>query len=139
VKRKIFAAVTAGLLPLAATVPALAHHSAYAFDTERTVVVEGVVTEWFWANPHCLLKFDVEADSGEIVEWVTETQAPANMIDAGWRKNDLKPQTARPSGATSSSSLRTAESWMRRRTAPALRAASTICPVRRMTKDTDFR
>ncbi|HEY5624199.1 MAG TPA: DUF6152 family protein [Gammaproteobacteria bacterium] len=90
-KRKIFAAITASVLPLAAAVPAFAHHSAYAFDTERTLVLEGVVTEWFWANPHCLLKFDVETDGGEIVEWVTETQAPANMIDAGWRKNDLRP------------------------------------------------
>lgn len=71
--------------------PAQAHHSAYAFDTERTVVVEGTVTEWFWANPHCLLKFDVTTESGEVVQWVTETQAPANMIDAGWRRNDLRP------------------------------------------------
>ncbi len=71
--------------------PAIAHHSAFAFDTERTIVVEGTVTEWFWANPHCLLKFDVTTDNGEVVQWVTETQAPANMIDAGWRKNDLKP------------------------------------------------
>ena len=71
--------------------PAIAHHSAFAFDTERTIVVEGTVTEWFWANPHCLLKFDVTSDTGEVVQWVTETQAPANMIDAGWRKNDLKP------------------------------------------------
>ena len=31
------------------------------------------------------------ADNDEIIQWVTETQAPANMIDAGWRKNDLKP------------------------------------------------
>ena len=29
-------------------------------------------------------------DNGEVVHWVTETQAPANMIDAGCRKNDLK-------------------------------------------------
>lgn len=71
--------------------PGIAHHSAFAFDTERTVVVDGTVTEWFWANPHCLLKFDVTSENGDVVQWVTETQAPANMIDAGWRKNDLKP------------------------------------------------
>ena len=71
--------------------PTAAHHSAFAFDTERTVVVDGIVTEWFWANPHCLLKFDVTSEDGNVVQWVTETQAPANMIDAGWRKNDLQP------------------------------------------------
>lgn len=71
-------------------VPVFAHHSAYAFDTESLLIVKGSVTEWFWANPHCLLKFDVMTESGEVVQWVTETQAPANMIDAGWRRNDLK-------------------------------------------------
>ena len=82
---------SAWFLAVAGMYPAFAHHSAFAFDTERTVVVSGTVTEWFWANPHCLLKFDVTTDSGEVVQWVTETQAPANMIDAGWRKNDLRP------------------------------------------------
>ncbi|HSG63905.1 MAG TPA: DUF6152 family protein [Gammaproteobacteria bacterium] len=70
---------------------ALAHHSSFAFDTERTLTISGTVTEWFWANPHCLLKLDVISESGETVKWVAETQAPANMIDAGWRKNDLRP------------------------------------------------
>ena len=90
VKRAIFVAVPVCVLALTGTVPVFAHHSAFAFDTERTVIVEGTVTEWFWANPHCLLKFAVSTDSGDLVHWVTETQAPANMIDAGWRKNDLK-------------------------------------------------
>ena len=90
-KNKVLVAGFVCLLALISTAPAFAHHSAFAFDTERTLVVEGTVTEWFWANPHCLLKFDVTTDSGEVVQWVTETQAPANMIDAGWRKNDLKP------------------------------------------------
>ena len=71
--------------------PAFAHHSSFAFDTENTLAITGEVTEWYWANPHCLLKLDVMTDTGEIVHWVTETQAPENMIDAGWRKNDLKP------------------------------------------------
>lgn len=78
------------LVALIVTAPAVSHHSAFAFDTENTLVVQGTVTEWFWANPHCLLKFDVMSDSGDVVHWVTETQSPANMIDAGWRRNDLK-------------------------------------------------
>ncbi len=86
-----FVAIPICLFALLGMVSAGAHHSAFAFDTERTLIVSGTVTEWFWANPHCLLKFDVTTDSGEIVQWVTETQAPANMIDAGWRKNDLRP------------------------------------------------
>lgn len=76
------------VLPVQVAVP---HHSAVAFDRERTVVLQGTVTQWFWANPHCLLKFDVRGDGGDVVGWVAETQAPANMVDAGWRKNDFKP------------------------------------------------
>ena len=84
-------AVFGCLFALIAATPALGHHSAAAFDTEATVVVRGTVTEWFWANPHCLLMVDAKTDGGETVRWVMETQAPANMIDAGWRKNDLAP------------------------------------------------
>ena len=79
-----------GLIGSTAAAPALGHHSAVAFDTTATRVLEGTVTEWFWANPHCLLTVAVEGDDGETVRWITETQAPANMIDAGWRKNDFR-------------------------------------------------
>jgi len=90
VKKKIVIPLSLSLGALIVSLPASAHHSGFAFDNETTFVMQGVVPEWFWANPLCLLKFDVLSDSGEIVQWVTETQAPANMIDAGWRKNDLK-------------------------------------------------
>ena len=89
-KSNIVVSVPAFLFALAVAVPVFAHHSGFAFDPVNTLTVKGTVTEWFWANPHCLLKFDVMSDSGEVVHWVTETQAPANMIDAGWRRNDLK-------------------------------------------------
>lgn len=90
-KKECLVFLSVCILTLSLPIPVVAHHSAYAFDTENTLTVEGTVTEWFWANPHCLLKFDVVTESDEVVQWVTETQAPANMIDAGWRKNDLRP------------------------------------------------
>jgi hypothetical protein len=37
------------------------------------------------------LKFDVKDENGKLVRWVAETQAPINMIGAGWRKDSLKP------------------------------------------------
>jgi len=82
------------LLPLgvwAVASPVFAHHSTAAFDITRTATIEGTVTRWFWANPHCLLRLDVRTGNGEVVHWVGETGAPANMVDAGWRKNSLSP------------------------------------------------
>jgi Family of unknown function (DUF6152) len=57
----------------------------------KTTTAKGTVIEWVWSNPHCLLRFDEKADNGEVRHWVVETQAPANMIDAGWSKNSFKP------------------------------------------------
>jgi uncharacterized protein DUF6152 len=76
---------------LMAVVPVFAHHANAVFDTEKTVTVKGTVTEWFWANPHCLLRFEVTGDNGEVAHWVGETQAPINMIGNGWRRDSFKP------------------------------------------------
>lgn len=68
-----------------------AHHSNVAFDATKRVTVTGTVTEWFWANPHCLLSLDVKDANGQVVTWVAETQAPPNMIPFGWSKQSFKP------------------------------------------------
>jgi len=91
VKSTIVILLSLSLGALIVAVPMFAHHSGAAFDDGKILTIQGTVTEWFWANPHCLLKFDVKTDSREVVHWVAETQAPANMIDAGWRKNSIKP------------------------------------------------
>ena len=76
---------------LAVSVPVFAHHGNAAFDTGSNVTVKGTVTEWYWANPHCFLKFDVPDDKGSVVHWVAETNNPADMINRGWTKQSLKP------------------------------------------------
>jgi hypothetical protein len=75
---------------LLTTMPLLAHHGNAEFNTEKTVTVKGTVTEWFWANPHCFLKFDEKMDSGESRHWVVETSNPPDMINNGWSKYSLK-------------------------------------------------
>jgi hypothetical protein len=82
-------AAAAGLV--IASVPLLAHHSNAAFDAGKRVTITGTVTEWFWANPHCLLSLDVREADGQVVRWVVETQAPPNMIPFGWSKQSFKP------------------------------------------------
>jgi hypothetical protein len=81
-------AVAVGLLIV--SVPLFAHHASAVFDVGKRITVKGTVTEWFWANPHCLLKFDAKDDTGQVVHWVAETQAPPNMIPFGWSKQSFK-------------------------------------------------
>jgi len=35
--------------------PVAAHHSRTIYDLERSISIEGVVTEFEWANPHVYL------------------------------------------------------------------------------------
>ena len=82
----VFAAAVALLI---VSGPMLAHHANAVFDVGKRVTVKGTVTEWFWANPHCLLRLDVKNDNGQVVHWVAETQAPPNMIPFGWSKQSF--------------------------------------------------
>ena len=67
-----------------------AHHANAVFDVGKRITLTGTVTEWFWANPHCLLRLDVKDAGGQSVRWVGETQAPPNMIPFGWSKQSFK-------------------------------------------------
>jgi Family of unknown function (DUF6152) len=74
-----------------AAAPLFAHHANAVFDTTKTVTVKGTVVDWLWGNPHCLLRFDVTDENGQVAHWVGETQAPINMIGNGWRRDSFKP------------------------------------------------
>ena len=76
---------------LTVSVPLFAHHGGAAYDTAKKITVKGIVTEWFWANPHCFLKFDAKDDKGSVVHWATETSNPADMVNLGWSKQSFKP------------------------------------------------
>src|SRR5579863_9913448 len=71
--------------------PLSAHHGNSAFDGTKKVSLKGTVTEWFWANPHCILQFDVRDDKDQVVHWAVETSNPADMVNRGWGKFSLKP------------------------------------------------
>ena len=85
--RRMVVAVACGVVLLSSVLAA--HHANAVFDLGKRVTVTGTVTEWFWANPHCLLRFDVKSDSGEMTHWVAETQAPPNMTPFGWTKQSF--------------------------------------------------
>jgi len=67
-----------------------AHHGSAAFDTGKTVTLKGTVTQWIYANPHCLLSVDVMGEDGTVVRWLAETQAPNIMYPAGYRRDSFK-------------------------------------------------
>jgi Family of unknown function (DUF6152) len=75
----------------AVSVPALAHHGNASYDYAKTITVKGTVTQWLWFNPHCLLKFDVKDDKGDVQHWVTEASSPVDMNRIGWSSSVLKP------------------------------------------------
>jgi hypothetical protein len=89
--RLVMMSVTA-VAVLIASAPMMAHHSSAAFDVQKRVTLKGTVTEWYWANPHCLLQFDVTDNSGTVVgHWVAETSNPRDMTNQGWARTSLKP------------------------------------------------
>jgi hypothetical protein len=76
---------------LAVSVPSFAHHGGAAYDTDKSVIVKGTVTQYIWANPHVFVKIDVKDPSGDLVHWIVEAQNPVSMMQIGWSKNTFKP------------------------------------------------
>jgi uncharacterized protein DUF6152 len=71
--------------------PPLAHHGYAAYDTDKKVTIKGTVTQWLWANPHCVLQLEVTDDHGQVVHWGAETENPTTMTRQGWTKESIKP------------------------------------------------
>ena len=72
-KNRLLLVFASAVAALVISAPLSAHHGNAAFDTGKKVTMKGTVTEWFWANPHCFLKFDVKDDSGNVAHWAAET------------------------------------------------------------------
>ena len=70
-----------------ASLPLAAHHGTGAsYDLSNPITLEGVVTEFHYANPHPQLFFDVTG-KGEVVHWSAEFYPnPAQLIQGGWGK-----------------------------------------------------
>ena len=84
----IFLAVLAGLLLVSGTV--LAHHgTGTSYDMHKVVVLDGVVTQFNFANPHSQLYFDVTDATGKVVHWSAEMRNPRNLQAQGHTKKEL--------------------------------------------------
>ena len=90
-KRKFIALVLAAVWIAGASALIRAHHGNASLDTDKSVTLNGVVTEYLWSNPHVFLKIDVKDTSGEVRHWVIEAQNPIAQSNAGWSRSTFKP------------------------------------------------
>jgi hypothetical protein len=81
-------------LVLALNTAALAHHSTAAYENKTITVKNAIVKRVVWANPHCVLWFDVKDDRGRVTTWGAESGSPSALTRVGWSRNSLKPGDA---------------------------------------------
>ena len=68
----------------------MAHHSAAAFDGQKTVTVNGTVKSYRFANPHVQLIVTVKKDDGSTVDMDVEAGAASVLNGLGFNKDSLK-------------------------------------------------
>lgn len=73
------------------TVPAIAHHSGAMFDYDRTVSLDGTVTNLRWTNPHVYIEIETKDAVGNSVYWIIEGLAPSGMRSGGWSRQSIVP------------------------------------------------
>jgi hypothetical protein len=74
-------------LPIAA----FAHHSfAVFFDSQKSITLTGVVTEYKFVNPHGLIVIEVRNSDGVTEQWKIETNSPSILRRRGWAPDTLK-------------------------------------------------
>jgi len=71
--------------------PVYAHHGGASYDTTKVVTLKATVTDYKLTNPHAAIYFDVKDESGNVVHWAAELNAPSWLLRKGWTRNSLKP------------------------------------------------
>jgi Family of unknown function (DUF6152) len=71
-----------------------AHHGAAAYANNLQVMKEAIVTKFVWANPHCIVLFDVKDDKGVASHWAAEAGSPSAITLLGWTRVTLQPGDA---------------------------------------------
>ena len=77
-------------IALCFAVSAYAHHSSAGIDTTKTIVVEGTVKVFKWANPHSWIQLEVVNSKGVAELWDFEMTSPALLVPNGWKATTLK-------------------------------------------------
>ena len=88
--RRLFAMV------LIFSLSAFAHHgSNISYQVDKTITLDGIVTEWDYRNPHPQIYFDVKEKDGTVAHWATEllpTPLMLKNLNVGWSRTTVKPK-----------------------------------------------
>jgi uncharacterized protein DUF6152 len=69
-----------------------AHHAAsVAYDIDKEITVQGVVTEVKWENPHTWVYVEAKDASGKVTKWGFEGAVPNQLYRRGVTPAVLKP------------------------------------------------
>ena len=85
----IHAVVALTCVSLSLALPALAHHSAAAFDTQREVKTTGTVTAYRFANPHVYITVQAKKADGSPVVLEVEAGAASVLNGLGFTRNSI--------------------------------------------------
>jgi len=86
---KIAIAVLTGSALLAFSAPALAHHSAAAYDTQQEVKVTGAISEYKFRNPHVYLTLQVKKPDGSTAAMEVEAGAASVLGPLGFNRDSV--------------------------------------------------
>jgi hypothetical protein len=70
--------------------PVYAHHSAAAFNTDATVTVTGVVTQYSFRNPHVYMTLEITKEDGSKISTEVEAGAASVIGPLGFTRDSVK-------------------------------------------------
>lgn len=84
--------IVVGTLAAAWTPLGVAHHSTPAnFVVDENVTLDGIVTQFYWRNPHAFIFMAITNDAGETEEWHVEMSNTIGLTRRGWTPETLQP------------------------------------------------
>ena len=66
------------------------HHGWTEFDENAEVTMQGMVTDFHYVNPHCVVEFDVWDEAGHVQKWQGEFSNPGVLSRRGWNAASLE-------------------------------------------------
>ena len=92
--KKVACAVVMLMLLAVVGTPSSAHHSfAAAYDTQKSITIQGAIVQVRLTNPHSWFFLDVKEADGKLTRWAFEAGTPSGMIRGGYKASELGPGT----------------------------------------------